>query len=109
MAETVKVLAQNFPAAATLTDMYTCASALGAVLSSITVCNQSGVATTFRVSIAVAGAADATKQYLYFDVTLAGNDTFIATVGLTVANTDVVRVRATLNTISFMLFGTELS
>jgi hypothetical protein len=46
-------------------------------------------------------------MYLYYDVTLAGNDTFIATIGITLATTDVVSVYATLATLSFNLFGQE--
>jgi len=57
--------------------------------------------------VAVAGAALATKQYLYYDVAIGGNDTFMATIGITLATTDVVRVYATLATLSFNLFGIE--
>ena len=57
--------------------------------------------------MAPAGAADALSQYLFYDVTIAGNDTFVATVGLTLATTDVIRVYATLATLSFSAFGIE--
>lgn len=109
MAETSKVLAQTNPTATTLTDSYTNATAGGAVVSSLTVCNRSATQTTFRVSVAVAGAADDNKQYIYYDVIIPGNDTFIATVGITLANTDVIRVYATLATLTFNFFGVELS
>ncbi|MDI6785118.1 MAG: hypothetical protein QMD92_00255 [bacterium] len=102
-----KVLGQSAPAAATLTALYTVPASKYAVVSSITVCNRSAASTVFRVSVAVAGAADDSKQYLYYDLNIPGNDTFIATVGITLAATDVVRVYATLATLSFSLFGTE--
>lgn len=109
MAVTYKTLSQTAPGAATLTDSYTVPGATSAIVSSILVCNRSAVATSFRVSVAVAGAADATKQYLYYDVALPGNDTFLATLGLTLAATDVVRVYATLATVTFNIFGSELT
>lgn len=109
MATTLKVLAQTKPSATTLTDSYTVPAATTAVVSSIVICNQSAVATSFRVSISVAGVADATKQYLYYDVTIAGNDTFAATLGITLGAGDVVRVYNTLATCSFNLFGQENS
>lgn len=108
MAETIKVLAQADPAAATLTDAYTVPAATNAVLSSIVVCNRDPAATVFRISVAVAGAADSNEQYIYYDLPISGNDTFIATIGLTLDETDVIRVYAFLATLSFSFFGTEI-
>lgn len=109
MAQTYKVLGQSNPGAASLTTLYTVPGATSVVGSTIVVANRSGTATTFRASVAVAGAADDNKQYLYFDVTISGNNTFTATLGITLAATDVVRVYATLATLSFTLFGTEIT
>lgn len=108
MTDTIKVLGQAAPAATTLTALYTVPGATAAVGSSISVCNQNAsVAIKFRVSVAVAGAADIPKQYIYFDVSLPANQTFIATIGVTLAATDVVRVRTDTANVSFNLFGTE--
>lgn len=108
MAETLKVLAQSTPSAATLTDAYTVPGATSAVISSIVVANRSATATSFRISVAPNGAADANAQYLYYDVAIAGNDTFVATIGITLDAADVVRVYATLATLSFNIFGVEV-
>jgi ribosomal protein S2 len=102
-----KVLGQLNPLAVTLTALYTVPASKEVVTSSIVVTNRSAVATSFRISVAVAGAVDDNKQYLYYDISIPGNDTFIATIGITLAATDVVRVYATLATLSFNLFGTE--
>lgn len=109
MGEARKVLGQSNPVAATLTDLYTVPAATSVVSSSIVVCNRSATPTTFRISVAVGGAANENKQYLYYDVPILGNDTFIATIGITLATTDVVRVYATLATLSFNLFGVEVT
>lgn len=109
MTDTLKVLGQSAPGAATLTDLYTVPGATNTAVSSVTVCNRSATPTTFRLSVAPAGAADAVAQYLYYDVPLAGNDTFVATVGLTLAATDKVRCYATLATVSFGLYGVEVT
>lgn len=109
MAQTYKVLGQLDPSAASLTALYTVPGATSAVVSTLTIANRSATATTFRVSIAVAGAADTNKQYLYYDVTITGNNSFAATLGLTLGAGDVVRVYATLATLSFNLFGTEIT
>jgi hypothetical protein len=109
MAETVKVLAQLAPSATTLTDLYTVPGATSAVVSSLVVCNRGSVDTTFRVAVAVAGAVDATKQYIYYDTAVPGNDSYAVTIGKTFAATDVVRVYAGNGNLSFNLFGSELT
>lgn len=79
------------------------------MVSSIYVCNQSATPDLFRISVAIAGAADTAAQYLYFDLPIGSNDTFVATVGETLATTDVVRIRSTNGTCSFVMFGVERS
>lgn len=109
MATTLKVLGQTAPSATTLTDCYTVPALTTATVSTIMVTNRSATATSFRISVAVAGAADATKQYIYYDVAIAGNDTFAATLGISLGAADVVRVYNTLATLSFSLYGVELT
>jgi len=110
MTETLKVLAQANPTASTITALYTCGSALGAAATSITVCNQSSNVTAyFNISVAPGGAVDAPKQYIYYQLILDPYDTFIATIGFTLSNTDVVRVFASTANLSFSLFGCEVS
>ena len=107
MATQPKTLGQTSPSAASLTDSYTVPAVTKTTVSTITVANRSAVATSFRISIAKAGAADDVKQYLFYDVPITGNDTFAATIGVTLETTDVVRVYATLATLSFNIFGIE--
>lgn len=109
MAETRKILGQAALAATTLTDVYTVPGSTQAVVSSVVVCNRSGSATTFRLSLAVAGAADANKQYLYFDVALPANDTFVATIGIALGAADVVRAYTAGSSVSVNVLGVELT
>jgi len=107
MADILKILGQLNPSAATLTDLYTVPSGRSVASSSIVIANRSATPTTFRISVAPAGAADSDEQYLYYDISIPANDSFVATIGITLEATDVVRVRATLATLSFNLFGLE--
>lgn len=107
MPETIKVLGQAAPSTTTETTLYTVPGATVAVASSVVVCNRGASDTTFRVSVSVGGGATATKDYIYYDVLLAAADTFIATIGLTLAAADVVRVYAGNANLSFSLFGVE--
>ena len=104
-----KVLGQSSPAATTETDLYTVPAATSAVASSVIVCNRSAILSTFRISIAAGGAATTNKDYIYYDLPIGANDTFIATIGVTLATTDKVRVYASNTNLSFSLYGSEIS
>jgi hypothetical protein len=110
MPTTYKVLGQQAPAATTATDLYTVPAATQAVVSSVIVCNRSSSATaTFRISASVAGAVTANKDYIYYDLILGQNDTFIATIGLTLGATDKIRIYASTANLSFTAVGSEIS
>src|ERR1022692_2242152 len=106
---TYKVLAQISPTISTLTDMYTVPAATATTISSLCICNTNATDGYFSISIAVGGAADDFKQYIYSHLPISGNDTFIFTGGITMAATDVLRVNAGLTNIAFNLFGMEAS
>lgn len=109
MAETRKVLGQVNPSATTLTTLYTVPAATSVVCSTLVVCNQSGSGDTYRISIQVAGAANDPKQYLYYDTAIAANASATITIGITLGATDVVKVYAGTTTLSFSLFGVEIT
>lgn len=103
-----RVLGQLKPGAASLEDIYTVIQPVrSSILSSINICNQSATPTTYRVSVAIKGVADSLEQYLAYDAAIAANDTVSFNVGVTLAQGDVVRVYATLATLSFNIFGLE--
>ena len=108
MATNYKVLGQSNPAATTLTTLYTCATANGAVGSTLAICNQ-GATTTVRVAVRPAGAGIAAQQYIVYDNPVAAQDTLFLTIGVALANTDVVSVYAGTANVSFNLYGSEIT
>jgi len=109
MANTYKVLGQQNPSAATSTTLYTCPSATQTVVSVITVCNRSATPTTFRVSIDVNGGGDSNEDYIAYDVPIGANQALELGKGITLDAADLIRVYATLATLSFGAFGEELT
>ena len=109
MASTYKVLAQSAPSATTNTDAYTVGSGKSAVVSTITVCNRSASAATYRIAIRPLGATLANQHYIAYDVALAANDTTALTLGVSLAATDVVTVYASTADLSFGIFGAEVA
>jgi len=109
MTDALKILGQVNPSGSTLTDAYTVPAQKSATVSSVVVCNQSGSDVKFRISVAIAGAGDSPAQYLYYDVTVAPKDTFVAVIGVTLAATDVLRVYVNSGSVSVNVFGVEVS
>jgi hypothetical protein len=109
MAVTYKVLGQSSPSATTNTDLYTCASSGGAVASTLSICNRSATSIAVRVAIRPAGATLANQHYIVYDTPVAANNTLFLTIGISLANTDVVTVYTGTAGISFNLFGSEVS
>jgi hypothetical protein len=109
MPQTHKVLGQSNPSANTNADLYTVPSATQTIASTLSIANLSATATTFRVAVRPAGAAIANQHYVSFDVPIPGNDTVGLTLGLTLAATDVVTVRAGSANVAFSLFGCEIT
>jgi hypothetical protein len=108
MATTYEVLGQESPAANTDDDLYTVPSATSAVVSTLSVCNR-GVSTTFRVAVRPAGATLANQHYIVYDNVVNAGDAVFLTLGITLAATDVVTVRAGTADMSFSLFGSEIT
>lgn len=106
MAVTPKILAQAAPSATSLADLYTCPRETG-VVAHLFIANRSATPTAFRVSVAKDGAADATSQYIAYDKAILGNEP-VRLEGLALSPDDVVRVYATLATLTFTLFGLEI-
>lgn len=105
-----KVLGQSAPADTNNADLYTVPSSTQAVISTISVTNDTSSSATFRIYIRKDGASAAAVNTLYYDTPLAGNSTLMITAGLTLDAADVVTVRSgTANAITFQAFGSEVS
>lgn len=109
MALTYKVLGQVSPSATTNTTLYTVPSATSTVCSTLTICNRNSSAGTFRIAVRPAGASISNEHYISYDTSIPGNDTVSLTIGITLAETDVITVYASTTDLSFNLFGSEIA
>ena len=111
MGQTLKCLGQvALAVAATEQELYAVPHGSETVVSSLVICNRTSTDRTFRVSVDVgndnAAGADA-KDYVYFDTEVPANDTFIATVGLTVGPGDAINVYGSHAELTFSAWGRE--
>lgn len=108
MATTYKVLAQSNPSATTETTLYTAASA--AVVSTISICNQTGSSATYRIAVRPSeDGSTAAKHWIVYGATVAANDSTMLTLGITMASGDKIQIYASNANLSFSAFGSEIS
>lgn len=109
MSESLMVLGQVVPSPTTLTALYTVPAATMTSVSSLFICNQNGgLVANIRISLAIGGAADAPAQYLYYALPVNPLDTFVATVGLSLASGDIIRCYSDQSNVSFNLTGVQV-
>ena len=106
---TYKVLGQIAPSATTETDLYVVPTATETIVSTITVTNRSTTDAKFRISVSIDGAATATKDYIAYDLTCAGNGFNAFTLGITLNAADKIRVYAANANLSFNAFGSQIA
>jgi hypothetical protein len=110
MAVAYKVLGQAFLTNTFGSNVYTVPAATSSVISTINLCNQASVPSTFSIAIRPAGAALANQHYIALNTPIPALDAIALTLGITLGNTDVVQVFSGYgNTISVSLFGAETS
>ena len=93
------------PSATTNTTLFTATA--DSVVSSIVITNIGSTATTFRVALRPLGATLDDSHYLYYDLPIDGNDTFIFTGGISLVDTDVITVYSGNANLTFNLFYTN--
>lgn len=108
MANTYKVLGQVAPSDTSSQTLYTVPSSTSTVASTLTVCNRGPVG-TIRVAVRPAGAAIANQHYIIYDTVVNYNDSLFLTIGLTLAQTDVVTVSGSHGQFTYNLYGSEIS
>lgn len=109
MAENLKVFGQVAPSANTDTTLYTVPAGAQAAISSINICNRGATAATFRIAVRPDGAALANQHYQCYDMTVDANAIFVWQTGITMADNDVLTVRASNGNLSFSAFGSEIT
>ena len=78
------------------------------MVSTISICNRSTGAATYRLSVRPNGVTGADQHFIAYDSTVNGNDTIALTLGLTADAADVFTVYASTANLSFNIFGSEI-
>jgi len=109
MTTTRKVLAQHVPAAAATELMYTVPTGAQAVISSLICCNLSSLEDKATIAVVESGDSLASKNIIYYQLPIGGENTFVATIGITMNTGDMLYVYSLNGTTSFSAFGQEIT
>jgi len=90
-------------------DLYAVPSEAQFVVSGIYVSETAGGTPTYSVSIAKAGLAATDKQYLVKAKSLTANQLVVLGEGITLDETDVIRVDGNTAAVTFQLFGDKIT
>ena len=103
-----RVLGRVAPAAATTTSLYT-ATGVSAVISTLSICNQSSSNSIYTIAVRPGDAVLSPKHYIAYNAAIPAQDTVALTIGITLAATDVISVISGNSSTSFNLFGSEIT
>ncbi len=110
MPTSYKVLGQVAASANTTHNVYTVPAATQAVLSTIVITNRSATTnSTYRIAVQPGGAALSNTHFIAYDAPVAFLDSVALTIGVTMGATDVLSVNTSTDTVSFSVFGSEIT
>lgn len=99
------ILVQVDPLPAVEQDAYTVPNLQKTRVYGFDACNTSAAADKIRFAFARKGAAPALEQYMYYDLPISGNNTFLREFCVTLRQTDVIRVYSLNGTTVFTIYG----
>ena len=110
MASAYKRLGATVVVADTDTALYTVPASTEAVVSEITICNIGSSQRTFRLAhVDGAIGAVASEDYKYYDAPLGANASLVLNIGLAMATTETLLVRANHAEVVFSCSGVEIT
>ena len=100
---------QGTAAVTTYGTLYSTGGATTAVISSILITNTAASSATYRIGIMATAGTPAAAEWLVYGSTVAANDTTCLTLGITLGNTQYIRVSSSANTVTFSAYISEVS
>lgn len=89
--------------------LYSTSASATAVISTIAVCNTASTPATYRIGITGGATTPSASEWLVYDGPVNANDTVFITAGITLGNTDFVRVSSSGTDVAFSAYVSEIS
>lgn len=100
---------QGTASVGTYTTLYNTSASSTAVISTVAITNTASTSGTYRIGIMGSAGTPSASNWLVYDGSVVGNDTILLTLGVTVGNSQFIRVSSSANTITFTAFVSELT
>ena len=100
---------QGTAAVGTYATLYNTSASTSAVISTIAICNTSSSSQTFRIGIMGSAGTPGAAEWLVQDTAVAAKDTTFLTLGVTLGNSQFIRVSSSANTVAFSAYISEIS
>lgn len=89
--------------------LYNVTTASAAVISSIIITNRTSAAKQYRIAIMGSAGTPADANFIVYDATIAGNDSIALTLGITLSNSQFLRVSSTDSGLTFSAYISEIT
>jgi hypothetical protein len=89
-------------------NLYTVPIGSSSILSTVTICNTSVTASSYRLAAIPSGSTLANKHYIAYETSVSANDTTALTLGITLGSEDKLNIYGS-GSLSFSVFGSQLS
>jgi len=89
--------------------LYNTGASSTAVISTVAICNTSANPKNYRIGIMGSAGTPGASQWVVYDSSCPGNDTVFLTVGITVGNSQFIRVSSQDNTLTFSAYVSEIT
>ena len=109
MATIYKILGQAAPAALANTTIYTVPTGANTVISTISICNLLNSNTNYWVAFVPRGGVQTANSFIAHSVNLPAQDTVALTLGVTMGAGDSCNVYSLSGSVSFNLYGSEVT
>jgi hypothetical protein len=93
----------------TYNTLYSVPENKSAVVSTITLCNETNSSITYRLGVSNSANTPTSGNFLSYGATIAANDTVALTLGLTLESGKFLRVSSSSASASMFAFGSEIS
>lgn len=93
----------------TYATLYNTGASSTAVISTIAITNTASATATYRIGIMGSAGTPSAANWLVYDSVVAGNDTILLTLGVSLGNTQFIRVSSSANTVTFSAYVSEIT
>jgi hypothetical protein len=100
---------QGTASTGTYATLYSTDGSKTAIVSGITICNESSSSVTIRIGLDTTAGTPASGEFIVYDGAIAGNDTLVLNLPLTMGNTTFLRVSSSATTCTFTAGVAEVS